>query len=43
VINATTKPELYIINNPADHLKPEDKVEGVRYIVPFEEIKGKAD
>jgi len=38
VMNATTKPQLYIIRNPAENLQPEEKVEVVRYIVSFEEI-----
>ncbi|MBU0600027.1 hypothetical protein KJ997_04530 [bacterium] len=38
VMNAATKPQLYIIQNPAENLEPEEKVEVVRYVVPFEEI-----
>jgi len=38
VFNATSKPELRIIQNPADRLKPEEKVEIVRYIVPMEQV-----
>ncbi|MFH1449905.1 MAG: hypothetical protein ABIG09_05830 [bacterium] len=38
VMNAATKPQLYIIRNPAENLEPEEKVEVVRYVVPFEEI-----
>lgn len=43
VLNASTNPELVIIKNPAENLKPKEKVEVVRYIVPFKEIdvKGK--
>lgn len=37
-MNAATKPQLYIIQNPAENLEPEEKVEVVRYVVPFEEI-----
>ncbi|SHK67739.1 helicase-related protein [Rhodothermus profundi] len=37
VLNAATKPELYIIQNPAVNLKPEEVVE-VRYWVGMEEI-----
>ena len=40
VMNATQKPKLYIIQNPAEKLEPEERVE-VRYIVPFEEIIAK--
>ena len=43
VMNAAEKPELYIIQNPAENLEPEEKVEVVRYVVPFKElaVKGK--
>ncbi|ADC90218.1 helicase domain protein [Thermocrinis albus DSM 14484] len=37
VVNAATKPQLYIINNPAQKLQPEEKVEVVRYVVPPDE------
>lgn len=33
VVNIATRPELYIIQNPAAHLKPEEEVSIVRYIV----------
>jgi superfamily II DNA or RNA helicase len=33
VVNAASHPELYIIQNPALHLKPEEEVSIVRYIV----------
>jgi hypothetical protein len=33
VENATSKPELYIIQNPAKNLKPDEEIEVVRYIV----------
>ena len=39
VLNTATKPELYIIKNPAEHLSPEEKFEAVRYIVSLEDIK----
>ena len=42
VMNASTKPDLYIIPNPAENLETEEKVEVVRYIIPFKEIKTKA-
>jgi len=41
VTNAATNPTLYIINNPAENLKPQEKVEVVRFIVPAEEWKDK--
>lgn len=41
VANAKTNPTLYIINNPAEHLKPQEKVEVVRFIVQPEEWKSK--
>lgn len=43
VMNAARKPQLYIIQNPAENLKPKEKVEVVRYIVPFKEIMEKGD
>jgi len=39
VANAATNPTLYIINNPAENLKPQEKVEVVRFVVPVEEWK----
>jgi len=41
VANAATNPTLYIINNPAENLKPQEKVEVVGFIVPVEEWKDK--
>ena len=41
VANAATNPTLYIINNPAENLKPQEKVEVVRFIVPAGEWKDK--
>jgi len=41
IANATTNPTLYIINNPVENLKPQEKVEIVRFIVPVEEWKSK--
>jgi len=41
VANAKTNPTLYIINNPAENLNPEEKVEVVRFIVSPEEWKNK--
>jgi SNF2 family DNA or RNA helicase len=43
VMNAARKPQLYIIQNPAENLEPEEKVEVVRYVVPFKEIMEKGD
>jgi superfamily II DNA/RNA helicase len=43
VCNAITNPTLYIINNPAENLKVQDKVEVVRFIVPLEEWKKKGE
>ena len=41
VMNAATKPQLYIIQNPAENLEPEEKIEVVRYVIPFKEIDAK--
>jgi SNF2 family DNA or RNA helicase len=43
VCNAITNPNLYIINNPTENLKVQDKVEVVRFIVPLEEWKKKGE
>ncbi|MGQ9600342.1 MAG: helicase-related protein [Anaerolineae bacterium] len=40
VLNAATQPELYIIQDPAANLQPEERVE-VRYLVDVREITGK--
>jgi len=42
VANAATNPVLYIINNPAKNLKPQEKVEVVRFVVPLKEWKDKS-
>ncbi|MGA9348988.1 MAG: DUF3883 domain-containing protein, partial [Anaerolineae bacterium] len=39
VLNAATQPDLYIIQDPAANLQPEEWVE-VRYLVGVEEIVG---
>jgi len=39
VLNASTNPELIIIQNPAENLKPKEKIEVVRYIISLDEIK----
>jgi len=41
VANASTNPTLYIIKNPAENLKVQEKIEVVRFLVPVEEWKGK--
>lgn len=41
IMNAGKKPELYIIQNPAENLKVDEKVETVRYIIDQGEIKSK--
>jgi len=43
VMNAANDPELIIIQNPAENLKPEEMVEMVRYIVPVAEINDKGE
>jgi len=42
VLNAATQPELYIIQDPAANLQPQERVE-VRYLVPVGEITGKGE
>lgn len=37
VVNATTEPALYLIQNPAQHLRPEEEIEVVRYVVAQEQ------
>jgi len=41
VVNATINPILYIINNPAENLNVQEKVEIVRFIVSVDEWKNK--
>ncbi len=41
VMNATRTPQLYIIQNPAENLEPEEKVEVVRYVVSFKNLTSK--
>ncbi len=43
VMDASTNPQLYIIQNPAENLEPDEKVEVVRYVVPFKDIAAKGD
>jgi len=33
ITNAASSPELYLIQNPAKHLKPDEEIDIVRYIV----------
>lgn len=39
VMNASTEPKLYIIQNPAEKLEPEQKIEVVRYVILFDQIE----
>ncbi len=41
VMNAAKDPQLYIIQNPAENLEPDEKVQVVRYIVPLDEVLAK--
>ncbi|MGB9824478.1 MAG: DUF3883 domain-containing protein [Candidatus Hydrothermia bacterium] len=43
VTNVTSNPALYIIRNPAENLKPEEKVEVVRFVISAEEWKNKCE
>jgi len=43
VVNASTNPTLYIINNPAESLEVTEKVEVVRFLVPVKEWKKKGE
>ncbi|MBD3343282.1 MAG: DUF3883 domain-containing protein, partial [Candidatus Lokiarchaeota archaeon] len=43
VMEASTKPQLYIIQNPAENVKAEEKIKVVRYQVPFSEIRTKGE
>jgi len=42
VLNGATQPELYIIQDPASILQPEERVE-VRYLVPVDDITSKGE
>jgi len=42
-MNAATMPGLYRVQNPAENLEPEEKLEVVRYVVGAEEIKSKGE
>ena len=41
IFNAATSPVLKIINNPAENLRYEEKIELVRILIPVEELKNK--
>lgn len=41
VFNASSNPQLFIIQNPAETLQPQEKVEIVRYIIEADKIKEK--
>lgn len=41
VFNASKSPELFIIQNPAESVHPDERIEIVRYIIGADEIKGK--
>ncbi len=43
VFNASKSPELFIIRDPAQTLKPDEKIEIVRYFIPSNQIKEKGD
>jgi len=40
-MNAATDPDLYVIRNPAQNLKPDEKIKVVRYVAPLAEMTGK--
>lgn len=41
VLNAATQPELYIIQNPAEQTRPEERIESVRYRISLDQITEK--
>ncbi|BDQ01544.1 helicase-related protein [Ignavibacterium sp.] len=41
VLNTSTTPGLYIIQNPAEKLNADEKIEVVRYVVSFEQLQSK--
>jgi len=43
VANAVSNPTLYIINNPAENLNVEEKIEVVRFVVSLKEWKNKGE
>jgi len=42
IMNAASNPTLYIIQNPAEKLNPEQKMEVVRYIIKIDELKNQS-
>jgi hypothetical protein len=43
ISNASTKPTLFLVNNPAENLDVSEKVEVVRFLIPVEEWKKKGE
>ena len=43
VMNAASEPQLHIVRNPAENLEPEERIEVVRYVIPFGEIAAKGE
>ena len=43
VMETATRPQLFIIQNPANNLDAEELIEIVRYLVPYKEIKAKGE
>jgi len=43
IMNATTEPVLYTVRNPSEKLEAEEKIELVRYFIPFREIREKGE
>lgn len=43
ILNASSRPKLYIIQNPARNLNPEEKIGVVRYFIDYKEVKEKGD
>ena len=43
VVDAATQPALYLIQDPAAHLEPEEVVQVVRYVVAQEQWQGVAE
>lgn len=43
VLNASSKPELFIIQNPTEKLNAQEKIETVRYLISYEQLQNKAE
>ena len=43
VMPTSDNPKLFIIKNPAENVHAEEKIEVVRYFIPFQEIREKGD